>query len=76
MSRKRWSDTFYEAYDKLCLQLKAGESASINHYAATSPAEFYAVLSEYYFTAPDILKEFSPDVYEELAVFYRQPALH
>ena len=73
MSRKRWSDTFYEAYNELCLQLKAGESAYINHYAATNPAEFYAVLSEYFFTAPDILKKFSPDVYEQLALFYRQP---
>jgi Mlc titration factor MtfA (ptsG expression regulator) len=72
MSRKRWSDIFYEAYDELCMQLKSGESAYINHYAATSPAEFFAVLSEYFFTAPDILKKFSPKVYEQVALFYRQ----
>jgi len=35
----------------------AGESAVIDSYAATSPAEFFAVATEYIFTAPDILKK-------------------
>jgi Mlc titration factor MtfA (ptsG expression regulator) len=50
----------------------AGESAFINPYAATSPAEFFAVLSEYFFTAPDILKNCCPSVHEQLTMFYRQ----
>jgi Mlc titration factor MtfA (ptsG expression regulator) len=57
------------------LQAEAGESTYINHYAATSPAEFYAVLSEYFFTAPDILKKSYPDVYEQLTLFYQQPIM-
>ncbi|WP_445083092.1 hypothetical protein [Candidatus Nitrotoga sp. BS] len=32
--------------DALCLQVTAGKAAFINHYA-TTPAEFFAVLSEY-----------------------------
>jgi Mlc titration factor MtfA (ptsG expression regulator) len=76
MSQKRWSDAFCEAYNALCLQVEAGESTYINHYAATSPAEFYAVLSEYFFTAPDILKKFCPDVHEQLTLFYQQPVSH
>lgn len=76
MSQKRWSDAFCEAYNALCLQVEAGKSTYINHYAATSPAEFYAVLSEYFFTAPDILKKFCPDVHEQLTLFYQQPASH
>jgi hypothetical protein len=76
MSQNRWSDAFSGAYDALCLQVAAGESTFINHYAATSPAEFFAVLSEYYFTAPDILKKFCPDVHEQLKLFYQQPKSH
>jgi len=76
MSQNRWSDAFSGAYDALCLQVAAGESTFINHYAATSPAEFFAVLSEYFFTAPDSLKKFCPDVHEQLTLFYQQPASH
>ena len=76
MSQNRWSDAFSGAYNVLCLQVAAGESTFINHYAATSPAEFFAVLSEYYFTAPDILKKFCPDVHEQLTLFYQQPTSH
>jgi Mlc titration factor MtfA (ptsG expression regulator) len=72
MSRKRWAEVLSEAYDILCLQVAAGESAFINPYAATSPAEFFAVLSEYFFTAPDILKNCCPSVHEQLTMFYRQ----
>jgi Mlc titration factor MtfA (ptsG expression regulator) len=72
MSRKRWAEDFSRAYDALCLQVAAGESAYLNPYAATSPAEFFAVASEYFFTAPDVLKNCCPGVHRQLALFYRQ----
>jgi Mlc titration factor MtfA (ptsG expression regulator) len=72
MSRERWAEALSGAYDALRLQVAAGESAFINPYAATSPAEFFAVLSEYFFTAPDILKNCCPGVYKQLMLFYRQ----
>jgi len=71
MNRKRWSETLSGAYDTLRLQLAAGEPVLINPYAATSPAEFFAVLTEYFFTAPDILEDCCPAVYRQLALFYR-----
>ena len=74
MSRKKWAEALSGAYDALCLQVAAGESAFINPYAATSPAEFFAVLSEYFFTAPDILKNGCPSVHKQLTLFYRQAA--
>lgn len=74
MSQKRWSEALSGAYNALCLQVVTGEPAFINPYAATSPAEFFAVLSEYFFTEPDILKKHCPDVYEQLTLFYQQPA--
>jgi hypothetical protein len=51
MSRKRWAEDFNKAYDALCLQAAAVGSTCINPYAATSPAEFFAVASEYFFSA-------------------------
>jgi Mlc titration factor MtfA (ptsG expression regulator) len=75
MSRERWAEVLSVAYDALCQQVAAGESACIDPYAATSPAEFFAVLSEYFFTAPDILKNCCPAVHQQLTLFYRMPAL-
>ncbi|WP_456377170.1 M90 family metallopeptidase [Thiolapillus sp.] len=68
---EEWSNTLSQAYEHLLRQLKTGEHC-INPYAATSPAEFFAVLSEYFFTAPGILKQHCSGVYGQLAAYYRQ----
>jgi Mlc titration factor MtfA (ptsG expression regulator) len=75
MSRKRWSEALSQTYNELCQQVETGESVMINAYAATSPAEFFAVVSEYFFTAPDILKNCCPDVHKQFTLFYKQAAL-
>jgi len=75
MSRKSWAGDFSAAYDALCMQVAAGETVSINPYAATSPAEFFAVACEYFFTAPEILKNCCPGVYRQMTLFYRQAAV-
>jgi Mlc titration factor MtfA (ptsG expression regulator) len=75
MIRKSWAGDLSVAYDALCKQVAAGEMPSINPYAATSPAEFFAVATEYFFTAPDILKNCYPGVYRQLAKFYCHNAL-
>ena len=72
MNRKRWAEDFSAAYDALCSQVAAGKSACINPYAATSPAEFFAVACEYFFTAPELLKSCYPGVHRQLTLFYRQ----
>ena len=74
MNRKRWTEAMSDAYEKLCRHVEAGKSTYINSYAATSPAEFFAVVSEYFFTAPDILKKHCPNVYKQLTLFYRPAA--
>jgi Mlc titration factor MtfA (ptsG expression regulator) len=75
MDRKVWAESLGGAYDRLCLQVAKGEKAYINPYAATSPAEFFAVASEYFFTAPDILKDCCPAVHRQLVLFYRRAAV-
>lgn len=43
----------------------------INDYAKTSPAEFFAVLTELYFEKPGQLHNQHPELYKELYNFYR-----
>lgn len=74
MSQKSWAEDLSAAYEKLCLQVAAGEPIHVNPYAATNPAEFFAVMSEYFFTAPELLKNHYPGVHSQLAQFYLRAA--
>ena len=47
-----------------------GEVESFVVSAAEAPDEFFAVVSEYYFTAPDVLAEHYAEVYAEFRAFY------
>lgn len=76
MLRKNWTQSFSKAYQDLHHQLTTGHPPSIGAYAATNPAEFFAVVSEYFFTAPQILSNHYPDVYRQLLQFYRQQPLN
>jgi Mlc titration factor MtfA (ptsG expression regulator) len=69
---RQWLDVFGGAYDDMVLQLKHGIRPFLDSYGATSPAEFFAVSSECFFTAPHELREALPAVYEELCSFYKQ----
>lgn len=72
-----WATVMQGAYDSLNAQLDADPDTQtlIDPYAAENPAEFFAVTSEYFFSAPDLLHETFPDVYKQLAAFYRQDTL-
>ncbi|WP_312273212.1 DgsA anti-repressor MtfA [Pseudescherichia sp.] len=53
-----------------------GEStASIDAYAATDPAECFAVLSEYFFSAPELFAPRFPSLWQRFCQFYRQDPL-
>ncbi|BAO44226.1 M90 family metallopeptidase [Thiolapillus brandeum] len=71
MSIEEWSSTLSQAYEHLQRRLEHGHKC-INPYAATNPAEFFAVLSEYFFTAPATLKRHCEHVYVLLRRYYRQ----
>ena len=46
--------------------------SDINPYGATNQSEFFAVVSEYFFERPDMLKENHPELYELLVkIFHR-----
>jgi Mlc titration factor MtfA (ptsG expression regulator) len=72
MSRARWSDAFTAAYERFCHQVDRGYEVDLDDYAAESPAEFFAVMSEAFFEAPAGVRRAYPEVYSQLAQFYRQ----
>lgn len=71
MVRQQWTAAFSDAFAHLQQQL-AHHRPGINAYAATAPAEFFAVASEYFFSDPHTLRHQFPAVYDQLALFYRQ----
>lgn len=75
MSPTDWAHDFQSAYDDLCSRVDAGRRTPINPYATENPAEFFAVLSEYFFESPHVLQREYPAVYGQLEQFYRQDPL-
>lgn len=71
---RRWTRVMTAAFEDVNHQVQWGESP-IDPYASTNPAEFFAVVSEYFFSQPDLLQRLYPEVYTLLAGFYRQQPL-
>ncbi len=46
--------------------------SDINPYGATSEAEFFAVVSEYFFERPELFKEKNPELYQLLSTIFQQ----
>ena len=75
-SAKRWSQVFLQAFQRLQQQLSHGQASVFDPYAATNPAEFFAVASEVFFEQPLALQQQEPALYQQMQLFYRlNPAL-
>jgi Mlc titration factor MtfA (ptsG expression regulator) len=72
MSRDAWSRVFAAAYEDFCRRADRCEDIPIDDYAAESPAEFFAVMSEAFFATPRAVIAMYPEVYAQLVAFYRQ----
>lgn len=72
MRVEAWSEVFTAAYEDLGRRIDQGLQTAIDPYAAEDPAEFFAVISEVFFTAPAVLQPIYPEVYQQLRDFYRQ----
>ena len=87
MSIEAWKRDFMAAYLDFCKRVDAADARAekigdaaydfmvIDPYAAESPAEFYAVISEAFFETPEIVNAEYPEVYGQLKAFYRQDPL-
>ncbi len=72
MSVAAWKRTMDAAYEDFAARVDRDEDTAIDPYAAESPGEFFAALSEAFFAEPALLKTEYPDVYAQFARFYRQ----
>ncbi len=68
---RRWSTVMQNEFDALRWRLASGEPGLIDAYAATDPAEFFAVISELFFERPVELAAMHPALYAELSGYYR-----
>lgn len=71
MDARRWARVFGDAYADFCARVDSGELTPLDPYGAEHPAEFFAVASEAFFETPLELREAYPDVYAQLAAYYR-----
>lgn len=72
MSVQDWSRAFTTAYAALCRDADRSRPTALDPYAADSPGEFFAVVSETFFETPEVVADHYPAVYEQLKAFYRQ----
>lgn len=72
MSNETWSKLFLAAYDHLNRQVEHHHHTPFNPYGATAPAEFFAVMTEAFFQVPGRVRQVYPQVYAQLALYYRQ----
>jgi MtfA peptidase len=78
MDPAEWRRVFTAAWEDMAQQVEvtADESAlPMDPYALESPGEFFSVASETFFETPSRLAEAWPDLYRQLALFYRQDPL-
>jgi MtfA peptidase len=68
--QRAWARDFQTAYERLARAVDAGRDTAIDGYAAEAPEEFFAVCSEYHFSAPALLRGEMPQVAEHLQRFY------
>ena len=68
---EQWSETFWEEYERLCDDVDAGKATFLDPYAATEPAEFFAVVTEAFFMQPRELEAEHAGLYTQLRKYYR-----
>jgi Mlc titration factor MtfA (ptsG expression regulator) len=67
--RARWTQTMGTNYRRL---RRRGRDPLVRAYGATNEAEYFAVVSELFFSVPALLREHHRRVYDVLADFYKQ----
>lgn len=74
-SRERytvWARVLGEELKDLTEKMLSGRRSDIDKYGATNPSEFFAVVTELFFERPRAMQKHHPELYAELATFYRQ----
>ncbi len=67
-----WARVLGAEYEDLLADLHDGHRTLLDPYAATNPAEFFAVATELFFERPGAMRRMHPELYEQLSRFYAQ----
>jgi Mlc titration factor MtfA (ptsG expression regulator) len=67
---ERWHDVMTGEFWKLRRRLGKGRRTFLGHYAAKSESEFFAVLTERFFTVPTRLRRYHPKIWDLLSEYY------
>jgi MtfA peptidase len=70
-AREEWARLMSREYEALVDKIDHNRRVLLDEYAAESPAEFFAVATEFFFERPAQFKARYPDLYRILAAFYR-----
>ena len=70
-----WAQAFNEGFVDFQNKCRRGKGGEIDCYGASSPAEFFAVLSEVFFERPAVIQQRYTAIYELLLQYYRQDPL-
>ena len=68
---QRWSQVLGRHFEQLRADAWYGQYGVLDHYGASSPAEFFAVATESFFEQPYRVAARHPDLYEEFLHYYR-----
>jgi Mlc titration factor MtfA (ptsG expression regulator) len=72
MAYGAWAQALGKEFQNLEHAQDEGRKTLLDHYGATNPAEFFAVATESFFEKPLQMRENKPELYAQLANFYRQ----
>ena len=70
-SYRNWSEVLSRDFASLQTDAMYRQQSVMDHYGATSPAEFFAVATETFFEKPWQMSEYHADLYAELFKYYR-----
>ncbi len=71
-AREQWHAVMTAEFERLRRDAHDGRATLLDTYGAESEAEFFAVATECFFDAPVELRQRHPQLYEQLAGYYRQ----
>jgi Mlc titration factor MtfA (ptsG expression regulator) len=72
---QQWAQVLSREFELLQRQLAQGLPTLFDSYAATNPAEFFAVISEVFFEQPDLFAAQHQALYQQLRSFYAMDPL-
>jgi len=68
---RRWSEVMNREYNTLRWHIRLDRPRVLDDYAATNPAEFFAVSTETFFMRPQALREQHAELYQLLSDLYQ-----